>query len=405
MNSDNEFLNTLPTFLKPKLRLFLSVDIVNSTAFKQATAKDRKALKHDQAGDEPAEPWFSPISRFYREIERLFSATWTHQSRAAEDGFNWHKGDPPELWKAAGDELLYVKTLSDYREALVTVRAWIEAINQHRSVIKSQYSMLDLKATAWLAGFPVNNAEVILRPSISVPGDDLAEGDPILSNLLLLKNYYDQRSSEFRDFIGPSVDTGFRVATLASARKMAITVDLALLLAHATVNQPNDEHFPFQKLQFHYDGRVPLKGVFDGSDYPFFWIDTANGDALIEIEDTISRVEPIGANEVKEFCERFIAKSGGHVIKPFILGCKDPLFREVPNYHLDRLKKLADYWEKESAKRETERKALGGESPDAGDKEKNLDPDEAEKVTSMLPHTSGASKTITVNPVNQEASS
>lgn len=400
MNSDHEFISNLPTFLKPKLRLFLSVDIVNSTAFKQAAAKDRKSQKHEQAGDLPAEPWFSPIASFYREIERLFSASWTHLSRPAEDDFQWPKGEQPELWKAAGDELLYVKTLSDYREALITVCAWIDAVNQHRSVMKFQFPMLDLKATAWLAGFPVNNAEVILRQSISDPGDDIAEGDPILSNLLLLKNYHEQGRQGFRDFIGPSVDTGFRVATLASARKMAITVDLALLLAHATVNQPNDEHFPFKKFQFHYDGRVPLKGVFDGSDYPFFWIDTAANDALIEIEDTISRVEPIGANEVKEFCERFIAKTGGHVIKPFILDSKDPLFSEVPKYHSDRLRKLADYWEKESEKRDTERKALSGEMTGAEDEEKNLEPDEAEKVANMLPHTSGASKTTPTVPVN-----
>lgn len=400
MSCDSEFISNLPAFLKPKLRLFLSVDIVNSTAFKQAAAKDRKLQKHEQAGDLPAEPWFSPIASFYREIERLFSAAWTHLSRTAESEFQWPTGEPPELWKAAGDELLYVKTLSDYREALITVRAWINAINQHRGVMKSQFPMLDLKATAWLAGFPVNNAEVILRPSISDPGDDIAEGDPILSNLILLRDYYDKSSQGFRDFIGPSVDTGFRVATLASARKMAITVDLALLLAHATVNQPNDEHFPFKKLQFHYDGRVPLKGVFDGSDYPFFWIDTANDDALIEIEDTISRVEPIGANEVKEFCERFITKTGGHVIKPFILGSQDPLFGEVPEYHVAHLRKLADYWEKELVKRDTERKALSGESPGAEEQEKSLEPDEEDRVTNMLPHPSGASKTTPTTPAN-----
>jgi hypothetical protein len=360
--SETDKIKALPGFLQPRLRLFLSVDVVNSTAFKQSQAIERKQNKGED--QELAEPWFSPITTFYRQIERLFSIHWKNLSSEVSSRFSWPAGAAPELWKAAGDELLYVKEISDYRQSLVTVQAWIEAINRHRIELKIQYPMLDLKATAWLAGFPVNNAEVILRPSIETSDDDLAEGDPILSNLMLLRIHSDnpgQRS--FRDFIGPSIDTGFRVAQLATSRKMAITVDLALMLAHATVNQPNEEDFPFEKLNFHYEGRVPLKGVLDGAAYPFFWIDIADTDPLIVIEDRISKVESIGANEVKEFCERFIAKSGRAITKPFIVDSEEPLFRTVPQYHLSRLTRLSEYWKNESEYRRTEQDALNSDTP------------------------------------------
>jgi hypothetical protein len=156
-----------PDFLQPKLRLFLSVDIVNSTAFKQASLKDRKA--DDSEGNtplHPVEPWFSPINRFYREIESSFSKHWEHLSKSMEKRYQWPTGPKPELWNAAGDELLYVKTLDDHRQALVTISAWIKAMNEHRTDLRARYPMLDLKAAAWLAGFPVRDAVITKVPFI-----------------------------------------------------------------------------------------------------------------------------------------------------------------------------------------------------------------------------------------------
>lgn len=352
----------LPKFLGPQLRLFLSVDIVNSTAFKQSMLKDRD----NGSGDSKtplAEQWFMPINKFYREVERSFSEQWGFFSTHIQRVHQWEPGPAPELWKAAGDELIYVKTLTDHRQALVCLGAWIEAINSHRKAMREEHSILDLKASAWLAGFPVNNAEVILRSRLNPEATDTAEGDAVLSNLSLLEKFdREGQISGFRDFIGPSIDTGFRVAAHATPRKLVITIDLAYILAHAIKSQPTHD-FPIDRMEFHYDGRVALKGVLDGSPYPLFWIAAQPLDDLQRLEDGFLKSNQVELTQVREFCELFIEKQAGrYITRPFIIGDKDPRFQDVPSYHVNRLKQLSDYFQFETQKRKDELKQLAGEA-------------------------------------------
>lgn len=123
------------------LRLFLSVDIVGSTAFKQA-ARDRSAAKSSDGGDiPPAEPWFSPIAQFYRGMEQTFSREWKLCVERSTT-VNWPTGEPPELWKSVGDELIYTKLLADHREALTTLNAWMKSVSSYRKRLKEQFKSL-----------------------------------------------------------------------------------------------------------------------------------------------------------------------------------------------------------------------------------------------------------------------
>ena len=190
----------LPKYLQPALRVFLSVDIVNSTAFKQAhtsAATGDKKNRGDAEEDhvDRAEPWFSPISSFYRGIERKLAEEWSKclidvQTLGRSDG------SPPTLWKASGDEVIYVKQIEDPFHTLLTIRAWMAVVNRHRLEIKGAFPSLELKASAWLAGFPVNNAEVVLRrtPEIEDPIKDIFADDPLLVNFRRLKLLNGKRS-------------------------------------------------------------------------------------------------------------------------------------------------------------------------------------------------------------------
>ncbi|MGS1053165.1 hypothetical protein ACVCIC_30875 [Burkholderia glumae] len=370
--TNDEIVAGLPDFLKPKLRLFMSVDITGSTQFKQLLSHSphKGAASHKEEGEEgaPSEPWLSPILEFYEQISAVFEDQWKAVAKhASEEPHEWVVGDRPTVWKAVGDELIFTKILTDHRQAYLSVLAWLRTIHAYRQRIKEHSAGLDLKCAAWIAGFPINNAEVILdhQSSSGLTGCD--DGDYIFGNLARLHsaNSGPQPSSGsssarsatgIRDFIGPSIDTGFRVASVASPRRFVLAADLAFMLSHTTGNLPSS--WTFDKLEFYYEGRKDLKGVTNGTPYPIFWVNAVPPDPLMEIEDRIEGREPTAASEVKTFCERFLEKNKDtHVMKPFINGDSDGLFKRVPARHLEKLQKLAKYWKKENDRREAEQKA------------------------------------------------
>lgn len=366
----SDSLAELPDFLKPKLRLFMSVDITGSTQFKQLLSHSAsKGAPHREDGKESwsSEPWLSPILEFYEQISSIFVEEWhTVSKHAQEDPHEWSVGDRPTVWKAVGDELIFTKILTDHRQAYFSVYAWLRTIQIYRERIKKHSAGLDLKCAAWIAGFPINNAEVILNHQATSGLAGCDDGDYIFGNLSRLHAVDTEQPTlngqvgrslmGIRDFIGPSIDTGFRVASVATPRKFVLSADLAFLLAHTTVNLPST--WRFDHLIFYFDGRKDLKGVTNGTPYPIFWINAAKLEPLTKIEDKIEKREPTTASDVKEFCERYLDKNKDtHVMKPFIYGDPDALFERVPSRHIEKLNKLASYWKQESSRREAEEQA------------------------------------------------
>jgi hypothetical protein len=357
----------LPEYLHPALRIFLSVDIVNSTAFKQANPSSITSKKGASSATEAhldkEEPWFSPITGFYRGIERKLSEEW---AKTQEDVQTLQKqdGESPTLWKASGDEVIYVKKLTDPFQALLAVRTWMASVNRHRDEIKGHFHALDLKAAAWLSGFPVNNAEVAMQrkpEGASVQLRDPIADDPLLVNFRRLKLLHENGSDDdgnlFRDFIGPSMDTGFRVASLASPRKFALTIDLAYMLACAGEQIPQHLQLTsIKSLSFQYDGRVHLKGVSGGAPYPFFWVDMKVDDPLLNEEDELLNRRRLKCTDVSSFCTQFFAnkEDRGPFMTPYITSQPQTSpFSHFPDAHRSRLSALA-YWSKELIKREEE---------------------------------------------------
>ncbi|MBF5094005.1 hypothetical protein F1643_05440 [Azospirillum sp. INR13] len=349
---------------KSTLRLFLSVDIVGSTAFKQGQALKSKGDAANKTSV-PAEAWFSPIAQFYREVERAFSKEWSTYVEEIAPKHGWPVGSSPEFWKSAGDELLYVKVLSDHREAYACVHAWMRAINTYRAVFQTHFPSLDLKTSAWIAGFPVHNAEVAFSSAVEKASVLQDDDDPVFTNFQLLHQYYmrGKDAGVTRDFIGPAIDTGFRLSSLATPRKMTVSIDLVLLLISALRMQP--PKLGYEDLRFFYEGRVPLKGVLGGTPYPVFWVDMRAENPLEIAEDNLKGNKPLDSDGVKRFCEAFIDAHPDHVFVPYIANNADIYFSKVPDHHRQRLEKLQDYWEKEGEKRKVEEQSAfvkeGGE--------------------------------------------
>ncbi|MBO0144220.1 hypothetical protein JZX87_23985 [Agrobacterium sp. Ap1] len=338
------------------LRLFLSVDLVGSTAFKQA---NQRAFKSEDSKEAiVGEPWFSPIAQFYREIERLFAREWQSYVDGLAKRISWPTGAAPELWKSAGDELLYVKILTDHREAAACVLCWKKTVEEYREQLQRQYPSLDLKCTAWIAGFPITNTEVVFSKTVA-SGEVRDDDDPLYVNLDLLHRYHRNPKDPnlTKDFIGPSVDTGFRLCALSSPRRFIMSVDLALMIVHALRARPAgaDE----VNVVLHYHGRVPLKGVLGGKAYPVFWIDMAVDSSLDKLEDSLLEVTPRNTDDIKMFCEEFFRTHASNAIIPYIAGNAEPYFSSVPPSHSEKIERLRNYWIKESERRDLENQSLG----------------------------------------------
>jgi hypothetical protein len=198
----------LPDGLKPRLRLFLSVDLVGSTSFKQSRLA-----------------WLPALLDFYRDFDHLMHT----QYRAHRQRSNLPV-PPPEFWKSNGDELLYTCELTSREQAVDTLHVWLSTLNAYRSDLATLVEDMDVKSTAWIALFPEPNAEVFFRRGGRQFRAD-ATGDALLVQAEMRDQWYaGARHDLTRDFVGPQVDTGFRLSRCATPQRMMLSADLAFLL-------------------------------------------------------------------------------------------------------------------------------------------------------------------------------
>lgn len=293
-----------PQFLRPRLRLYLSADIIGSTALKQAHTGSNAGFQGNV--------WFSAIQGFYIEANRAFQSSWL--SVTVEAGEDISAGPPPQMWKTVGDEVLFVKHLTSYRQLALAITAWVRALEHMRRFVREQDPRLDVKCTAWTAGFPIKNKEVVLRGIRLDAGGEV--DDYFIASGEALNRYYEPSSSPGEvevDYIGPSIDTGFRLSGLSSSRRFTVSVDVAYILA---LTMPFSG-FPAQTVRLFYQGSAHLKGVLGGVDYPHFWIDTGIG-ALPQTEDALTGAQPSNRDHVVAFCEAFYRAHEQYIFRPFI---------------------------------------------------------------------------------------
>lgn len=270
----------LEAILSPQLRLFLSVDVVGSTAF-----------KHRKSQQGESKPWLKFIHGFYTGFPDICRKKVVEVETGAGTKAALTR---PYLWKALGDELIFSVLLRHPSHVRLYLKAFQlslqEAIRQWAG--GEQPLPISFKGTAWLAGFPVFNSAVPL------------ETDEPLSP-----------ESEHFDFVGPLIDIGFRLSKFASPRKFVISADIAWLIT--TLGDTAG-------MQFHYDGREPLKGVLHDKPYPIFWIDCheeGNGHNQFDaIEDKVLKREPVPFQSISNLSGAFLDSVADSIPKPFFCG-------------------------------------------------------------------------------------
>lgn len=320
--------------LTPCLRLFLSVDIQGSTAFKYSPI-ERSA-------------WLSVILRFYTEFPRIF---FRHFDRLEQDiksggygeALSSGLGSPPFLWKSIGDELVFVKEISHPIEAVETLRAFQQTILDFQKVIVSiSEGLLDLKGSSWTAGFPIINMEfpiVDYRDNPTLESQEFSiseETDEHVKSRLHIFSY--EQGHSHTDFIGPSIDIGFRLGKWSTPRQFVISVDLAYLLCECLVQLDKAD-----RLELIYDEGEKLKGVLRDSVYPKIWVDMTRGKGQKDKHERLLARKGVELMDLREVCGEYL-DSAPKLVRPYIVGSnpENPVFGEIPNDHAEKTRKILE---------------------------------------------------------------
>jgi hypothetical protein len=321
------FPDEFPDGLRPRLRLFLSVDLVGSTPYKQSR-----------------QIWRPEILSFYRNFDYTLQTKYRAFSEGRHD-----LGEAPEFWKSNGDELLYTCELASLSHAHAVMHVWLGALDDYRAMNDEISKHLDVKSTAWIALFPVPNAEVFFLRGASDYGSHGVD-DALLVQSLLRDEWYANRPNTqiVRDFVGPSIDTGFRLTSWASPRRLIVSVDLAFLLtgAYAKALAP---------LRLHLSGRDTLKGIIGTQPYPTIWIPVGGRPALDPDDRLLGHISTDRAT-IRSHCEAIIEQNYKSITPLCLAGARHEDYDWVPPYILDRILRL---WEDEVRYR-TDRAGVAG---------------------------------------------
>ena len=229
---DIETLKSTSSSERKGICLFVSFDLDNSTSLK---------MKENSR-------WPSIIMSFYEII--------TKEINEEINGIN--------IWKYLGDEVLFyyniknIQKIYNFPEKLHAIQKRVkEKIACRHEAVEN----LDIKCTVWIAGIRYVQPKNI---EILQDFDDLDE-EQIYRNIRVAINQSGEKI--VADFLGPDIDTGFRIAKYSNKRIIALSAEYAYLLYH--LQKPQDTTKIDSKLKI--IAFKKLKGIWDGRTYPIIW--------------------------------------------------------------------------------------------------------------------------------------
>lgn len=318
-----------------RLRLFQSVDLAGSTAFKAG------------AGEKPvrntSQPiWVQKTREFYREFPKLIAQAYAKEVPKLGPNF---EGAYPKVWKTVGDEILFCCRVQNPRHLAVCMAAFLSAIRVFGRKLDDEGKQLDLKGSAWVAAFPTPNVTVSV-------GNDAFTADMFDEEF---EAKADATPHEV-DFLGNGIDCGFRIARFAATDRCAISVELAWLLSMPVAG----EHLPYK---FVYHDRHILRGVIKDRPYPITLIDTERNDSRKNVrrkEAALNRRLHVEPEDLHEFLEAFMKDEG---LELPIFTAKDRAASDLPQAYVHY--RTAWEAEAETERRRTQAEAEAAEATDA----------------------------------------
>ncbi len=133
---------------------------------------------------------------------------------------------------------------------------------------------------------------------------------------LLNKRNNKEENNIFFDYLGPSIDIGFRIGAYSSPRKLILSIEAAHILARYK-DILVDQEISF-KPTFYLENYIELKGVLGGAQYPIFWLDLLHGRDINDHEDKILNRTQVTPDILQDFAKSFYNEHPSYMFKPFI---------------------------------------------------------------------------------------
>jgi hypothetical protein len=237
---DSQFIIDLPEFSdstssqsSPECLLFVSFDISGNTEFKQTNPteiRDNNESSHNFVMNPKwaNNGWFVVVSDIFAKLISILELSETNF----------------RFWKFQGDELILTVSIQKFPEIVSAIHS-IDIILRETSlkIWKETNQRLDLKATTWLAAM-----------------------DERLNRVIDLKVQSLNDKNTVTDYIGTSIDEGFRIAhAVARSKRMVVSFDIALLMAKENINEARN---------IYHVGFGELKGIWKQKPYPALWYST-----------------------------------------------------------------------------------------------------------------------------------
>lgn len=266
---------------KSELRVFFSADLVGSTKLKnrlnhQELLEKYRSRRHvveklqaqglQISGDAERTAvlqslgvstddfdWATVVYNFYQGIHSEFVSNLQSVKPIENSPLSLQLASEIKPWKAVGDELIYEIKVASRRELHEVTIAFLKSIRAMDQKVRGNTqdinSALRIKGAAWVAGFPVRNREIQLPP----------DGRP--------------------DFLGPDMDSGFRVAKCTRSGMLVVSTELAELLGECQAE--------FAPMLGKIVGWEVMKGVWNDLRYPVIWVDFPDPHPAVETHSAI----------------------------------------------------------------------------------------------------------------------
>ncbi|MBR9882365.1 MAG: hypothetical protein GYB21_01345 [Oceanospirillales bacterium] len=199
--------------------LLLSADIAGATAYKQT---------HSAGGSTPE--WLEPFVDFFREVPIVLMGKLALAFADADL--------IPELrvWRVAGDEIIFLAEPTSSAETLGIVEAFVAMVTDYNDRLNDRHQ-LHLRGGAWVAPLGGENIGIEILEMHSAAA----------------------ASGPYKDYLGPDVDSGFRLLKHAPHGHTVLSLKLAAALAAAG---------DLGELSLGHCDDQPLRGLFGGKPYP-----------------------------------------------------------------------------------------------------------------------------------------
>lgn len=203
--------------------MFMSADVVGSTSFKVQAQRERS-------------DWLEAFASLFRELPLVFmgevARAFIEHDEVPETG----------VWKVMGDEVILLALPGSVEMAEGLTAAFCNTVRQCDARISQRWP-LHLRGTCWAASLGQRNRR------IEIP-----------------EMFGGRDGSPYVDYLGPDVDTGFRLSAHSGHGEVIVSPNLLEPLAVRGSGL----------LQFHPAGEASLKGVLQGQAMPL-WLASADG--------------------------------------------------------------------------------------------------------------------------------